>query len=192
MNKYLYLTAPLFLLIAFITSAVLVRNRLDTVFPVSRYAPLVQILPRSFRPRSDNLNIVIIQARNPQLIDVMDYAFTLRDAVTTEVVRQIPFSGRNIGYSSDLRFQFAPIPDSSRRDLVADVTPATSSSIIQIEVDPQNQLSFRSYYRSPRFVTHVRSIITSDPFFFVLWLLLLFTLSPLFGRFRTLGGHKPS
>ncbi len=192
MTKYLYFLAPLFLLTAFITSAVLVRNRLDTTFPSSRYAPLVQILPRTFRPRLDNLNIVIIQARNPELVDVMDYAFTLHDAVTAQIVRQIPFSGRNIGYSSDLRFQFAPIPDSSRRELVAAITPATSSSVIQIEVDPQNQLSFRSYYRSPSSITHVRSIVTSDPFFFVLWLLLLFTLSPLFGRFRTLGGHKPS
>jgi len=104
--------------------------------------------------------------KNPDLSDTSGFVFTISTA-TGQVLRQVNFSGRNIGDPSDIRLQFAPISDSVNQPLT--LTTTSSSPSVKIEN------GFRAYYRTSGLSLNLAPL-TRDPLFMVVWGLLVYGL----------------
>lgn len=164
---------PLIVGAALILASVASRNRLDTEVPGTSYLPLSEIKPFTFTPKYSGLNIILLRMKNPNLADTSEFVLTINRAGQT--LRQLNFSGRNIGDPSDIRLQFAPIPDSAGQLLTLTITsPSTSVKI---------ENGFRAYYRTSGLSLNLAPL-TRDPVFMAVWVLLVF------GLIRSLGGPK--
>ena len=165
---------PVLVLSALVLASLASRNRLDTETPGSSYLPLAETRPFTFTPKHSGINIVLLRMKNPDFADTSDFVFTVSNS-TGQVLRQLDFSGRNIGDPSDVRLQFAPIPDSAGQTLT--LTVASASTSVKVEN------GFRAYYRTSGLSLNLAPF-TRDPVFMVAWAILVF------GLIRILAGPK--
>ncbi len=163
----LFLLGPIIVLVALVLASVASRNRLDVEVPGNSYLPLAEIRPFTFTPQHSGLNIILLRMKNPDLADVSDFVFTVSDA-SGQVLRQLNFSGRNIGDPSDVRLQFTPIPGSANQLLTLAI--ASPSKSVKIEN------GFRAYYRTSGPSLNLAPL-TRDPVFMAVWALLVFGLT---------------
>ena len=174
-----------------LATAPLVRNRLDATVSSTHFLPLNAVAPSLITAAHNNLNIFMVTAKNPNSVDTSAFVFSLMDA-NKNTLRQIPFSGRNIGDPSDIRLQFEPLPDSAHLPLTVAITSDSADpGWVQFAVNDQDQFSFRSYYRSSNLFSALpTSFVLVDPYFFIVWAGLLVSLLLLSGPFRILGDRK--
>ncbi|MEK7090942.1 MAG: hypothetical protein AAB887_00360 [Patescibacteria group bacterium] len=162
-----FFLGPVIVLAALVLASLASRNRLDTEVSGSSYLPLVETRPITFTPIHSGLNIILLRMKNPNLADTSDFVFTLKDQAN-QTVRELNFSGRNIGDPSDVRLQFTPILDSANQPLTLTIiSPSTSVKI---------ENGFRAYYRTSGLSLNLAPL-TRDPVFMVVWALLVFGLT---------------
>lgn len=162
-----FLFGPIIVLAALSLASLASRNRLETEVPGSSYLPISEIRPATFTPRHQGLNIILLRMKNPDLADTSDFIFTLSNSAG-QVLRQLNFSGRNIGDPSDVRLQFDPIPDSAGQTL----TLAVSSPSKSVKLEN----GFRAYYRITGFSLNLAPL-ARDPVFIILWAMFVFGLT---------------
>lgn len=163
----LFLLGPIIVLAALTLASLASRNRLETEVPGSSYLPISESHPATFTPRHQGLNIILLRMKNPDLADTSNFVFTFSNSAG-QVLRQLNFSGRNIGDPSDVRLQFDPIPNSAGQSLT--LTVASPSKSVKLEN------GFRAYYRTTGLSLNLAPL-ARDPIFMVLWAMLLFGLT---------------
>jgi len=99
-----------------------VQHRGEKYLPVYSDIPLTQ----TFHPRHDNINVVLISLKNPNLANIDPLIFTLSDLQGSEI-RRVEASGRNTGDGVTLRFQFSPVPDSAGREFLIKLSAPNTS-----------------------------------------------------------------
>ncbi|KKQ98081.1 MAG: hypothetical protein UT23_C0005G0004 [Candidatus Woesebacteria bacterium GW2011_GWA1_39_12] len=135
----------LFIFSSLFVTVFLVRNRLDTQYFGERFVKIEKPFRFSFTPNHDNINILIIPLKNPGLINKSE--FNLRIFSEDNIIREINFSGYNVGDPSDVKFQFEPITNTKNEDLDIEISSDDYQNPILINTD-NNRPSFRAYYRS--------------------------------------------
>jgi len=156
-------------------SVFLVRNRLDNQVFGDRFLPLNEVNRVEITPTLNNLNIIILTLKNPNIENDEDFVFELRHK-EDEVIRSMSFKGANVGDPSDIRFQFEPIADSKSRRYILSIITEESEKSVSVKVDDQDRLVYRSYYRSineiqslKNFANRFGSNISNDLGFLMLW-----------------------
>ncbi len=159
-------------------STVIVKNRLDSTNFGNHFVQLDSAYKFELEPQNDKLNILILTFKNPGLGNTNDFDLTLSQ--DENVIREVPFSGRNIGDPSDLRFQFDPVINSNGAKYIVTLTSDNYSYPVSIYVDSSGNPSYRTYYRSSSFAgslsrmsTFWMSALINNLSFFIVWLILL-------------------
>ena len=168
----------IFIIKSLFVSVYLVRNRLDTQNFGERFAEINKPYNFSFTPRHNNLNIIIFPLKNPGLINKNE--FTLKIYSQTELIREMKFSGYNIGDSSDVKFQFEPIANSGSNALNVEIASNSYQNPIFINTGKDNKPSFRAYFRSLNKNEAVSDwqyswqdrLVQNFPFF-IIWIIML-------------------
>ena len=163
----------LFLIGVFI-STFLVRNRLDNQFNGSKYELLFGSIEGDIVVTNDNFNILMLTLKNPNIENQENISFQLlKDG---QVVRELHFFGSNVGDPSDVRLQFAPIPDSAGNDYKVKLSISESNKPLSVFVGDDGSIAYRAYYRSTNkllviqyFVTSFVSRLFSDMVFVGIW-----------------------
>ncbi len=171
------IVATLFLIGAFI-STFLVRNRLDNQFSGSKYELLLDSIESDISVVNDNFNILMLTFKNPNIENQENISFQLlKDG---QVVRELHFFGNNVGDPSDVRLQFAPIPDSAGNDYKVKLSISESNKPLSVFVGDDGSIAYRAYYRSTNkllviqyFVTSFVSRLFSDMVFVGIWVSLI-------------------
>ncbi len=171
------IVATLFLIGAFI-STFLVRNRLDNQFSGSKYELLLDSIESDISVVNDNFNILMLTLKNPNIENQENISFQLlKDG---QVVRELHFFGNNVGDPSDVRLQFAPIPDSAGNDYKVKLSISESNKPLSVFVGDDGSIAYRAYYRSTNkllviqyFVTSFVSRLFSDMVFVGIWVSLI-------------------
>ena len=167
----------LFIITSLFVTVFLVRNRLDAQYFGERFVKVDKPFKFRFTPIHDNINILIIPLKNPGLINKSE--FSLRIYSDGDNIREISFSGYNVGDPSDVKFQFEPITNSKDKNLDVEIISNDYQNPILINTDI-NGPSFRAYYRSINKKEVIgewvnawgKRFINNIPFF-VSWLFLL-------------------
>jgi hypothetical protein len=163
----------LFLIGVFI-STFLVRNRLDNQFNGSKYELLFGSIEGDIVVTNDNFNILMLTLKNPNIENQENISFQLlKDG---QVVRELHFFGSNVGDPSDVRLQFAPIPDSAGNDYKVKLSISESNKPLSVFVGDDGSIAYRAYYRSTNkllviqyFATSFVSRLFSDMVFVGIW-----------------------
>ena len=159
-----------------------VRNRADVIKRGTKFEVVDDGISGVLKPEHDGINIVVVQLKNPGLESTNDYVFEVN--ADNQTIRSIVFNGANAGDPSDVRLQFEPIADSSKKLFEIKVKPLDEKDrILQARVDETGNLSYLSYYRVVEKSDAVESIlfnlkqkILSNLVFFGLWLTILYIL----------------
>jgi hypothetical protein len=148
----------LFLIGVFI-STFLVRNRLDNQFNGSKYELLFGSIEGDIVVANDNFNILMLTLKNPNIENQENISFQLlKDG---QVVRELHFFGSNVGDPSDVRLQFAPIPDSAGNDYKVKLSISESNKPLSVFVGDDGSIAYRAYYRSTDKPLALKNLITS-------------------------------
>lgn len=166
----------LFLVGAFI-SVFLVRNRLDNQFNGTKYELLLRSYQSELLVNNDNFNIFILTIKNPNLENQENISFKLlKDGQT---VRELQFSGKNVGDPSDIRLQFAPIPDSGGKNYQVTLNTPQSDKPLSVYTADNGELAYKAYFRSTKkplalknFTTAFFKRLISDAFFVGFWVVI--------------------
>lgn len=165
--------AILFMIGVFI-STFLVRNRLDSQFNGSKYELLFGSIEGDIVVTNDNFNILMLTLKNPNIENQESISFQLSEE--GQVIRELHFFGSNVGDPSDVRLQFAPIPDSAGNDYKVKLSISESNKPLSVFVGDDGSIAYRAYYRSTNkllviqyFVTSFVSRLFSDMVFVGIW-----------------------
>jgi hypothetical protein len=186
MSKYWILSfltsaAVIFGCLALITFTV--KNRLDFETYQVKFEKLNGVFEQSYRPRHNNLNIIVLHLKNPGLVNRDTYKFSILNSGGSIIVSQA-FTGFNVGDPTDLRLQFDPITDSGNKNLILKLDSLSSNyDPILVGVDENNNIAFSSYYREgskgKEFVNVITNLIIrigKDQLFFGLLFIFLFVI----------------
>lgn len=165
-------------------AGLVIHNRLDSGRPMSHFAVFGGTKEFLLTPENNFLNILVLIFRNSDLSNNDNLVFTLLSA-NDKKLRTIDFSGRNIGYYQEVRFQFDPIPNSKGEKLKVRLESLESdprSTPIKIGLSNDEELAFTSYYRPENRTGIFTNILTNfvkkvfeDVGFFVSWILFIIT-----------------
>lgn len=206
MNKKTWLL--LFIVLFVVILAVLaisvfgVRKRVDIV--QNRGDDLYQIygnreVGQTFIASKNNLNIIVLNLKNPALRNQQLIYFRLEESKTANKLREIQISGLNIGDPSSVRFQFDPILDSAGESyrFYLNSPLSTVEDAIEVYYSPKDiyaggemiisdqeitgELCFTSYYYPGSKIAVIRETVRdfllrfwSDKSFVFIYLILLF------------------
>ena len=155
-------------------STFLVRNRLDSQFNGSKYELLFGSIESDISVANDNFNILMLTLKNPNIENQENITFQLLEG--GQVIRELHFSGNNVGDPSDVRMQFAPIPDSAGNNYQVNLNISESNKPLSVLVGDDGSIAYRAYYRSTNklltiqyFVTSFVSRLFSDMVFVGIW-----------------------
>lgn len=172
----IFLLVLLFVSISFIVSVFLVKNRLDSQRSGEKFTEIKSPFLFSITPQEDRVSILIIHLKNPGLRN--RNRFNLKIIKNSEVIREITFSGLNIGDPSDLKFQFDSIANSKNVDFQIEISASNYQEPILIYTNAQDEPFFRLYYRSGGTLSAIRDWANSwkerfirNLYFFVLWMI---------------------
>src|SRR3972149_7151737 len=129
MNKLIPAGLLLLLIAAGIGLSFFVPRLLDSQQPVLEKEVWVYAghpVSQTIVPKNNGLSLIRIYMRNVALWNQDPLEFTLTDAVSGQVIRQIHLNGFNIGDREVIRLQFEPIPDSAGRNFIIKFTSPTS------------------------------------------------------------------
>jgi len=175
----IFLVIFLFLLINLLISVFLVRNRLDVQTYGVGFKNLDKPLTFNFIPMHDNINIFVFTMKNPGLENKERFSMKVYNN-NRILLRNVDFSGFNIGDPVDLKLQFEPIADVKDQTLVIEITGESYSKPIQINVDDNGNPSLRSYYRTSNkneafteWINGWGDKIVSNIGFFLIWGIIL-------------------
>ena len=142
------LTVVGFLLISMAISWLGVRNRLDTLSSHEQFTVISDSVETSVVVNHNFLNIVILHLKNPSLNNTGDFRFSIVNPEGSEI-RQLEFTGYNVGDPSDLRFQFDPIPESFGKEFILRVEAVSKEgNLISASTGKDGNLAFSAYYRT--------------------------------------------
>lgn len=149
MNKPLWLSLPFVALLLVVFPITLsVRNRLDDRTYGVRFSKIQDDVERQITPQHNNLNIVILELKNPGLQNKGEFGFYLKD-IEGKTLRQSNFSGFNTGDPSALRIQFDPIPNSKGQTLIMQIKKLSDQApALSIATDKDNKITFATYYKT--------------------------------------------
>lgn len=183
MDKYwriVFIIAFGILALAFMISLFGVRNRLDSKRSVESFAKLEEPVEVELVPKHNFLNIIVVTLKNSNLQSTDQFRFSLAEGDT--ILRQVDFSGRNVGDPSDVRLQFSPVEDSKNKKLVFRIQNLTNSSkdAIYIGIDKLGRPAYSSYFRTLNKREVVASVVhewgenlSDNSLFFISWIVLL-------------------
>ncbi len=125
-----------------------IQNNLEPVREVQVY--LNHPFETSLTIPCSNVYAIFIRMINPNLENRGLMAFEIYRQ-NGELVRQIPFSGSNIGVNDWVRFQFEPLTKAVDEPINIKLTSDSSSLLgaIEVSLDNQDQILFRSYSKKP-------------------------------------------
>ncbi len=177
--KIIILIVVSFFLINLFISTLLVKNRVDQKKLAQNFLELRDQISFSYTPKHDNLNIFVIPFRNKGLMN-KDF-FKFRIYLDNKVIREVDFSGFNIGEVSDIRFQFTPIKDSKNKEFKIEIVHLSSSeNPVLVGVSGDATLAYTSYYKTSDKIKIVLETfsrwlerIRDDLGFFVIWTIFL-------------------
>lgn len=154
---------------------------------------------QTFVANKDNLNIIILDLKNPALGNQQSIYFRLIEIETGRTLREIEISGLNVGDPSSVRFQFEPIRDSAGKNYCFYLNSplSTVKDAIEVYYSPKDiyaggemivsdqeitgELRFTSYYYPGSKITAIRETVRdfflrflSDRSFVFIYLILLF------------------
>lgn len=161
-----------------------IKNRLETIRDRSDFTLISGPIKSSFSPKHDNLNVVVIAFKNPDLKSYDQFVFNVLGD-KDEVLRQVEFSGQNMRDPSNIRFQFEPISDIVGKNVWIRVQPKATPGPhpVSISLTKDGQIAFSAYYRSSTGAGIIKGIvdgwikrIKDDTLFFSIWLGILMTL----------------
>ena len=164
-------------LVGVLISVFLVRNRLDNQFNGSKYELLLRSYEADVAVKNSNFNILIITLKNPNLENQENISFQLFEG--NKIIRELQFSGSNVGDPSDVRLQFAPIPDSGEKSYLIKLETTESKKPISIYTADNGRLAYKSYFRSTNKPLALKNFTTSfiarlflDMTFLALWIVI--------------------
>lgn len=182
----------LFLGLLFV-SAFAARNRVDIAQTEGDFwMPLEEPVSQTFVPGRDFLNIVIVSFKNPAIANETEYFFRLKK--DGSVLREVAFSGKNVGDPAQVRFQFAPLENVAGKEVVMEIFPTEPPGeqplLVRVARDnpypggklngTERDLNFFTYTRSANKTQALRSSLTvflgrltSDKIFFGFWVTIL-------------------
>lgn len=101
---------------------------------------------QTITPGHDGLNVLTVYLRNVALRNQEPFLFELSDSAG--VIRSIQLTGYNIGDGDNVRFQFAPIPDSAGKTYTIKFSSDSplSSAIGAGFSDLAHSIAYTSYY----------------------------------------------
>ena len=174
------LTVLVFLFISTAISWLGVRNRLDTLSSHEQFTVINDSVETSVVVKHDFLNIVILHLKNPSLKNKGNFRFSIISPEGSEI-RQLEFTGYNVGDPSDLRFQFDPIPESFGKEFILRVEAVSEEgNLISASTGKDGNLAFSAYYRAISKTQALKAIfgtwekiIANDLTFFVSWVFVL-------------------
>lgn len=202
MNKLPWLLALFVIILSLVAILFLplgIKNRLDTrQSERNDFLTLAdKKITQGIKVKHDQLNIIILNFRNPNFENHSQFRFQLLSESGEIVVDQL-FSGYNLGDPSDLRFQFSPIQQSKEKDysIILEALSPLETPPVSVAVKTGNlkdwkpislsdgkidkTLSFSAYYHASNkkvvmvdFIKGIISKITDDYFFFIGWFLAL-------------------
>lgn len=117
-------------------SIFMIRNRIDILQNEQNdYLPLSsgQVISQSFTSRHNFLDMVILNLKNPGLINRDEYQFLLKSEDGEKLFEQT-FSGFNIGDPGQIRFQFSPIQDSKNKKFIFYLSPLKATTAENVGV----------------------------------------------------------
>lgn len=158
-----------------------VRNRLDTQVFGGRFLEIRDWAETTFMPKHDFLNIIILTLKNPSLENEGTFKFQVTDG-NGEILREIEFSGRNVGDPSDARMQFEPLPRSAGKKLILRIERVSADEpLVSIAAGEKGEIAFSAYYRTINkrqaaqdTLSYWRKGVSNNLSFFGLWAILLF------------------
>lgn len=174
------LIAVALICLGFFISLFGVRNRLDAQVFGGKFLEIRDSVETTFIPKHDFLNIIILAFKNPSLDNKGNFKFRIFDENGT-VLREVDFSGRNIGDPSNVRVQFEPLPRSAGKNLTLHVERTTADQpLVSIATGDKDEVAFASYYRTINkrqtgedILSYWRGILVNNLFFFGPWAILL-------------------
>lgn len=137
----------------------LVRNRLDNQFSGSKYELLYGSFESDIVIKNDNFNILMLTLKNPNIENQENISFQLLEG--GQVIRELHFSGNNVGDPSDVRMQFAPIPDSAGNNYQVKLSVSESNKPLSVLVGDNGSIAYRAYYKSTNKLLVLKNLITS-------------------------------
>ncbi len=146
-------------LIGAIISTFLVRNRLDNQFNGSKYELLFGSIESDVVVENDNFNILMLTLKNPNIENQEDIVFQLFE--DGQIIRELHFSGSNVGDPSDIRLQFAPIAGSAGNNYTVKLSISESDKPISVLVGDDENIAYRAYYKSTNKPLALNNLITS-------------------------------
>jgi hypothetical protein len=170
----------IFLLIAthFFASVFLVNNRLDSQKVGIGFLEVRENIQFELIPNNNNFNIIVFAFKNPGLANKSDYTFSLSKG--DDLLRQINFSGDNVGDPADVKLQFDPIPNSLGNSYTIKIIPKDFERPILINCDSGGTPSYRTYYRTlnknivlSEAVREWKTNFAEGKLFFIVWVGLL-------------------
>ena len=177
---WLLVFVVILLLIAthFFVSIFLVNNRLDSQKVGVGFLEVRENINFELIPNNNNFNIIVFAMKNPGLANKSDYTFRLLNG--NNLLRQIDFSGDNLGDPGDVKLQFEPIPNSAGNNYTVEIIPKDFERPILINSDSAGAPSYRTYYRTlnknavlSEVVREWKTNLTNNKLFFALWMGLL-------------------
>ncbi len=191
LNNFFLLTLFItfvFLGINLFVSLFMVQNRLGFQHSGEKFVEIKEPLSFAYKPTYDNFNILIFTFKNP--VSANQENFSLKILSEEKVIREITFSGFNLGDTQDLKFQFDPILDSKGKEFKIEISAQNYRNPIFINVDDKGIPSFKAYYRTTKKFFVLRNILSSwvnfvksDLVFFSIWFLILILTSILGSRY---------
>lgn len=183
--KLKYLLISSFLIVSFIAFGILLSLGVRRLPDVSQPQVKKEVwiykgheVSQTIRPLHDGFNVVHIYLRNVSLRNQDRFVFTVSDSGGT-VIRKIDLTGYNIGDGDNVRFQFAPIPDSAGKEYTINLSSPETTYAKSIGVgfisgnnypggdahvsgETPGDIAFSAFY----FPTNRLEVITSSCMFF--------------------------
>lgn len=170
----LILLAVIFSGVVFV-STVLVKNRIIGQSGGDKLLQVNEHYSSNFMVVGNDLNIIILNMKNPNIINSEEFIITLEDE-GGHIERQMVFNGANIGDPSDIRFQFEPLKDSNQKGYNLVVRTKKSKYPVAIRVNDDDEVAYKAYRRSANkvrltklFIGRIADRVVGDLTFFFIW-----------------------
>lgn len=156
------------------TSGFIVRDRLDHIVYGNKFLQINKEYESEISVKNDNLSTITVHLKNPALENEGYVMFQILE--DGNVIREVGFTGQNIGDPGDVKLKFEPISDSAKKVFQARLITEVNDPKLSVFVDDEDRLGGWFYNRDSIGVAGIFSAISSvaqrlfsDIMFLVMW-----------------------
>lgn len=156
------------------TGSFIVRDRLDHIVYGNKFLQIDGQYESEVIAQYDNLSTITIHMKNPALENTGNISFQIFES--DKLIREVGFTGKNIGDPGDVKLKFDPITDSGGKSYQAKLTAEINDPKLSVFVDDEDRLGRWFYYRNKNglgglFETNATLVqrMFSDVVFLLLW-----------------------